>query len=232
MGNWNEKLQQLKKDMEPMGFWEKIGHLWYCYKLYIVVAVAIVTMLGGILVSALSYQTKDRLVSGMLVNVTIDQAGMNYMTSEYKEYLGAEKNQLVELESVYFGKLTEYSHQDDYSMMMALLARVDGQMLDYMILDKDGMEVGITYDVYLDLREFFTPEEIDQLAAEDRLIYAMMKGEEERWPIAVKITDVPFVKDNVNNEGDIYFGLSGREPNLEMCRNAWDYIHAWESKAE
>ena len=110
--------------MENMSFWEKVDHLWYCYKLYIIVIFVTVVMLGGLLVSTISYQTKDRL------------------------------------------------------------------------------------------------------------IYAMMKGEEERWPIAVKITDIPFVKDNVNNKGDIYFGLSGREPNLEMCRNVWEYIHAWEPQAE
>ncbi len=227
-----EKLQRLKKDMEPMSFWEKVGHLWYCYKVYLIVVVVAVVMIGSLLVSTISYQSKDRLVSGMLVNVYLDQAGMNYMTNEYEAYLNAEKGQVVELESIYFGALTEYSPEDDYSKVMALLARVDGKLLDYMILDKVGMETGITYDIFLDLREFFTQEEIDQLAEEDRLIYAMIQGEEERWPIAVKITDIPFVKDNVNNEGEIYFGIGGREPDLEKCRNAWEYLHAWESKAE
>ena len=225
-----EKLQKLKKDMEPMSFWEKIDHLWYCYKLYIIVVAAITVMLGGVLVSTISYQSKDRLVSGMLVNVSIDQLGMNYLTSEYKQYLNGAKNEVVELESIYFGKLTETSHEDDYSSMLALLARVDGKLLDYMLLDKDGMETGIAYDIFLDLREFFTEEEIQQLEAEDRLIFAMVKGEEERWPLAVKITDIPFVKDNVNNQGEIYFGLGGREPNLEVCRNVWEYLNAWESK--
>lgn len=230
MGNWKEKLEKLKKDMEPMSFWEKVDHLWYCYKLYIIVIFVTVVMLGGILVSTISYQTKDRLVSGMLVNVYIDQPGMNYLTGEYEEYLNAEKGQVVELETTYFGKLTENSNEDDYSRAMVLIARVEGAMLDYMILDKDGMETGVVYDVYMDLRELFTPEEIAQFDAEERLIYAMVKGEEERWPIAVEITDLDFVKDNVNNEGEIYFGVSGREPDLEMCRNVWDYLHAWKSE--
>ena len=229
-----EKLQRLKKDMEPMSFWEKIGHLWYCYKLYLLVVAVIVAMIGSIMGTTIAYQTKDRLVSGMLVNVYLDQQGMNYLTGEYEQYLGAKKGQEVELDSLYFGKLTEYSPEDDYSRVLVLTARVEGKLLDYMLLDKDGLETGITYDIFLDLREFFTQEELDKLAAEDRLIYAMMEDdeEEERWPLAVKITDIPFVKDNVNNEGEIYFGLGGREPDLEMCRNAWEYINAWESKTE
>lgn len=227
-----EKLQRLKKDMEPMSFWEKIGHLWYCYKIYFIVIFVIVAMLGSIMGTAISYQMKDRLVSGMLVNVYLDQRGMNYLTSEYEQYLGAKKGQEVELESVYFGKLTEYSPEDDYSKVLVLTARVEGKMLDYAILDRDGLDTAMRYDMFLDLREFFTQEELDKLAEEDRLFYAMVEGDEDRWPVAVKITDIPFVKDNVKNKGEIFFTLSGREPDLEMCRNAWDYIHAWKSKTE
>ena len=227
-----DKLQKLKKDMEPMSFWEKIDHLWYCYKLYIIVAAAITVMLGGVLVSFLSHRSQNTLISGMLVNVSIDQAGMNYLTGEYEAFLQAEKNEVAELESTYFSELSEYSPEDDYSKVLALMARVDGKLTDYMLLDKVGMETGIVYDLFFDLRDFLTEEEFKTLADADLLIYAMVKGEDERWPIAVKITNLPFVQDNVNNEGDIYFSLSGREPRLEMCRNVWEYIHAWESKAE
>ena len=85
-------------------------------------------------------------------------------------------------------------------------------------------------EVYLDLRDFFTEEELEQLAAQDRLIYAQQAGEEERWPIAVDISDIGFVTDNITSEGPIYFCLSGNTQRPEMCRDAWEYINSWKSQ--
>ena len=48
-----QKLQQLKKDMAPMSFAQKVDHLWYYYKTYIfvftVLAVAVIAILGSTL---------------------------------------------------------------------------------------------------------------------------------------------------------------------------------------
>ena len=98
-----------------------------------------------------------------------------------------------------------------------------------MILDKFALEYYIAHEVYMDLRDVFSEEELAALAAEDRVIYAQQAGQEERWPIAIKITEIDFVKDNVNSGGDIYFALSGSSPRLDMCYHAWQYLNAWQS---
>ena len=92
------------------------------------------------------------------------------------------------------------------------------------------MEFYIIQDVYMDLREFFTEEELAQLDAENRVIYAQQEGENDRWAVAVAITDIPFIQEYVAPaEGEeIYFALSGSTPRPEMCRNVWNYLHAWE----
>ena len=79
----------------------------------------------------------------------------------------------------------------------------------------------------MDLRDFFTPEELAQLEAEDRLIYIQEEGDLDRMPIAVKITNLDIVKDNVNTKGEIYLSFSGSTPRPEMCRHVWEYLHAW-----
>lgn len=228
------KLQRLRNDMKPMSFWQKLSHLWYCFHVYIIsigTGIAIFSIIFG---SMISYQSKEQLVNGILVNLYVEPEGRAYLSTDYEAYLNAEKDQVVGLEYINFGTLDDYATDDQYNQAYILIARVEGKMVDYMILDKEGMITYISYDVYCDLREFFTPEEIAGFEAEDRLIYAQPRnanGElEERYPIAVKITDIPFVKDNVKNEGDIYFALSGHDPNFEKCRNAWNYLHAWEGK--
>lgn len=219
---------KLKNDLKPMTFKEKCEHLWEYYKEWLVV-LFIVFMGINLLVTVISAQNKEVMVSGMMINIKIEQEGMNYLTRDYKEYLGGtSKNQVAELTYTSFGDPAdpEFGEDSTYASMI-LPARVSGAMLDYMILDKFAMEYYLLQDVYMDLRGFFTEEELAQLEAEKRLVYAQYEGEEIRWPIAVKITDLDFVKDNVNSEGDIYFALSGSTPRPEMCRNVWNYLHAW-----
>lgn len=221
---------RLKNDMKPMTFKQKVEHLWMYYKEYLWVA-GLVFVALALVVTIIGKQSKNTLVSGMMVNITIQQQGYNYLSTDYQEYLGGDKNNVVELDYTTFSDMTDStSGEDSYYASMILSARVSGGLLDYMILDKFAMEYYITQEVYMDLRDFFTEEELEQLAAEDRVIYAQQAGEEDRWPIAVKITNIPFCADNITSEGDVYFALSGNTQRPEMCRNAWEYINAWKSE--
>ena len=222
---------KLRDTLKPMTFKEKCEHLWEYYKEWLLV-VFLVCMGISLACTIIAGRTKEVLVSGMMINIQMEQEGKNYLTSEYREVLGAtSKNQVAEMDATGFGDpLDPEDGEESYYASMIMPARVTGAMLDYMLLDKFALEYYIAHDVYMDLREFFTQEELDQLAEEDRLIYSMQEGDIDRMPIAVKITEIDFVKDNINNTGDIYFALSGSTPRPEMCRHVWDYLHAWESK--
>lgn len=217
-------------DLKPMTWKKRLEYLWMYYKEYAYCA-GIVVVAISLLVTIIANQTKETIVSGMLVNTTMTQEGMNYLSQDYKAELAPDdKNKLVELEYTTFGDPTDLERgEESYYASMILTARVSGAMLDYIIMDKFAMEYYITQEVYLDLREFFTQEELAELAAQDKVIYAMQEGETERWPIAVVISDLDYVKDNVTSQGDTYFALSGNVRSLETCRNVWDRIHAWKS---
>lgn len=220
---------RLKNDMKPMTFKQKVEHLWMYYKEYLWVA-GLVFVALCLTVTILVNQTKNTLVSGMMVNITIRQEGYNYLSTDYQEQLGGGKSDVVELDYTTFSDMQNVSNgEDSYYSAMILTARVSGGLLDYMILDKFAMEYYITQEVYMDLRNFFTEAELEQLAAEDRVIYAQQEGMEDRWPIAVDISEIGFVTDNVTSEGPIYFCLSGNTQRPEMCRDAWEYINSWKS---
>ena len=227
-----KELRRLREEMKPMTFRQRVDHLWTYYKEYLWIAVFVgIFVCAGITV--INYQKYQPLVSGMIVNISISQEGYDYLSTDYMEKLqGNPKTQKVELDYTNFKSLEDpTSSEDNYNAMMITLARVEGRMLDYMLLDKFAMEYYIIQDVYLDLREFFTPEELEALG--DRVITARAEDEQEAWVVAVDITDLPFVQDNVrlgDEEDRVYFALSGSTQRLEMCRDAWNYIHAWESK--
>lgn len=221
------------KDIKPMTWKQRLEYLWMYYKEY--TFLAFMGLMAVVLaVTIVVNQAKNTLVSGMVINLSVDPMGMSYMKEEYQnEIAPGDKWNVVELDYTSFGDMEDLEFGDaSYYASQVLLARVSGQMLDYIIMDKFAMEYYITQEVYLDLREFFTEEELAQLEAEKKVIWAMQEGDTERWPIAIKITDIPFVKDNVKNEGDVYFALSGHIRDLDACRSAWERLNAWESKKD
>lgn len=224
---------KLINDMKPMTGRQRVEHLWMYYKEYLLclfIVISLISMIATVMI----HRSKETLVSGMMVNIAIDQEGYDYLSVDYLARLGGvEGKQVAELDYTKFGDPFDPADgQESYYASLILISRVSGAMLDYMILDKFAMEYYITQDVYMDLRDMFTAEELAQLEENHQLIYAQEEGSEDRQPIAVVITDTAFVKDNVQSEGDIYFALSGSSPRPEMCRDAWEYIHAWPGKAE
>lgn len=219
---------RLRNDMKPMTFKEKVEHLWMYYKEYLWVA-GLVFMALALVVTIITSRTKTTLVSGIMANITITQDGYNYLSSEYQEHLGGDKKHIVELDYTKFGDMLDAgSGEDSYYSAMVLTARVSGGLLDYMLLDKYAMEYYITQEVYMDLRQFFTAEELAALKAENRLIYAQQADETDAWVVAVDIAGTEFAKGNITSQGGVYFALSGNTQRPEMCRNAWEYINAWQ----
>ena len=217
--------------MEPMTTKQRIDHLWTYYKEYLWVAVLAVILIGA-MISSLINLSKNEVVTGILVNMTVEQEGMNYLSEGYAQKIGADPFwDKVKVEYTAFTSLTDQANSEqNYYAAMTVVAEVSAEKLDYMILDKVGMEFYISQGVYMDLREFFTEEEIAGFAAEDRLIYAQEEGSEDKWVVAVDISHIPFVTDNVTSEGPIYFALAGNTQKTEVCRDVWEHILAWEAK--
>lgn len=224
-------LKKLLADLKPMTFKQKCEHIWEYYKEWLFV-VFLVFMGISLVTTILSEQQKEVLVSGMMININIDQKGMDYLTDEYAQYLGAtSENQVADMDYTSFGDpLDPENGENSYYASMILPSRVTGAMLDYIIMDKFAMEYYLTQDLYMDLRDFFTEEELAQLDAEKRVIYVQEEGDFDRKPIAVKITQLPFIQTYVAPTEDIYFSLAGSSPRLEMCRNVWNYLHSWDPK--
>ena len=230
--NLKEHLAKEKERMKPMTGKERAEHLWMYYSEYLWIVGVVVILVGAMITSVFNLLTKETVVTGIMVNFTITQEGHNYLAEDYAEKIGAkEGRELVNLEYTVFDLMSDASaSEQSYYAAMTVVAEVSAQKLDYILLDKAGMEFYITQSVYMDLREFFTPEEIAQFAAEERLIYAQEEGSEDKWVVAVDITELPFVQDTITSEGPIYFALSGSAQHVEQCHGIWEHINAWPAK--
>ena len=228
---WHRGWVKLGEDLKPMTWKERIEHIFMYYKEVMLVILALIVALSAVITMSIN-SSKEVLVSGMIINLSLKQEGYNYMQSEYLEVLApGEKNKDVQLDATNFGDILDAENGEfNYNASMTFIARVSGQMLDYAIMDKFAMEYYITQDAFLDLREFFTEAELAEMDAAKKIIYVQVEETGKRWPVAVDISDIPFVKDNVTTEGPIYFVFSGNIRNIETYRNIWDRLHAWESE--
>lgn len=226
-----QEIIKLREEMKPMSWSQRIDHIWTYYKEYIGLLALVIFISTGLITSIVRAQ-REVLITGIMVNLTVDQEGYNYLSEDYAEYLEIKDKEKVRLEYTSFMDLATSSSEQDYYAAMTVIAEVSAKKLDYMILDEFSMGFYAGQEVYLDLSKVFTQEELDAFAEKDLLIYCMEEEEQVRWPAAIKITDLPYVKDNITAEDDVYFALSGSSEKYEQIRDMWEYINAWETTEE
>ena len=224
-----KELCKLRDEMKPMSWKQRIDHIWTYYKEYIFLFLMLTIILTGFITSWITGR-EESYVTGILVNLNVEQEGMNFLSRDYAEKLGLENTDLVEVEYTYFENPLINLEDNNYYAAMIVENEVGAQMLDYMIVDHMSMEFFTTREVYMDLRKFFSEEELVALAMEDRLIYVQEASEENYWPAAVKITNSGFVEDYVLNGGEAYFAVAGNTEKLEQVRGIWDYITYYKEK--
>lgn len=222
---WDFK--SLKKNMEGMTFKEKADHIWTYYK-----EVFLVLLLVGVILYAaiwtLIAPKKEPVFHGILCNVSMKQQCYVYITEDFCESVGFEDLDDLGMNSLAFTRpLLVSDVGDSYEQSMALISMVNAHTVDYMLLDKYAMEFYISHEIYMDLRDFFSEEELE--IWKDQLIYAMPEdGSQEAYPIAINVTELPFIKEAAGTEA--YLAFAANTGRKEYCRSLWEFILAWDQK--
>lgn len=252
---FGKEIISLRDEMKPMTWKQRVDHIWTYYKEYIGLVALLLFVTVGLISSMITGQERrNSLVTGIMVNIVVDQEAKNYLTLDYAKHMGVAETK-VKLENTDFSDLTTDLSEENYNASMIIVNEVSAKMLDYMIMDKLAMEFYTAQEVYLDLREFFTLEELQQFAANDQLVFCLEEDTaagltqealyelqmraltpegaeiDGCWPAAVKITDMEYIKENVLNEGDIYFAMAGSSQKFEEVRSIWEFMKAWKKAA-
>ena len=215
-------------NMKGLSLREKIESTFYLYKLELgVIAVAIFIVIT--IVSSVINVNTNLLLSGDVMNVSMSDEGMQYMTDSYFESLGVRRflNKIQVVESVYSSSDNE-DYEYNYTVSSQVVAMVSAEMLDFQIINMRALEMFLGEDMYLDLREFFTAEELAQY--EGKIIYLEYESTKEMVPVALDIRDMPFIQDNVLGDDPVFFAIIKTTPRKAGLRNFWEYLWAWEKK--
>lgn len=222
---FREMMVQLKVDLKTMTFKEKVEHIWTNFKEWILIFAGVFVLLVAYIVTLLTNQ--QPVLSGYLLNVELSEAGHSYITEDYFSSIGGTKKQNVQmLSGAYVENATGQTVETNYAVMTQLAGVISAEAMDFLLSDKYGMELGISMEVYMDLSNFLTDEELTQW--KDKLIYAKAEGTDYAYPVAIDISETAFAKEHIKTKAPVYIGFIENTPHKENCRSFWEFLLNYE----
>lgn len=228
-----QRVKKLKVDLKPMTFRQKVDHIWTYFKEVILITVVSLIVLIGVGINVFTPK-KDLLMGGMCACTYLTEEGVNYLTDAYFQQLqGDPKKQEVQM---YFRSFGDFSTStQDYDAFQSIIAMMSTEMVDYLLIDDDRLEPFVGYEALMDLREVFTAEELEQFG--DKVRYAQAADEDgnptgEKIPVAVDVTDIPFIQASRQYEQNIFLSFAANAPNKDSLRHFWQYLLDWEANTK
>ncbi len=222
---------KLKETLAPLSWADRIQYIWSYYKETILIVAALLVV-GSAIISGMISNRKEIVIAGIAGNVELTDEGVSYVTDEYFKQVGGNKrSQRIHLHSMrlYGPQNVEYMEMNYYNMTKALSLMTDREA-DYLLVDKVALESFMAQDALLDLQAVFSEDELAALG--DRLIKIKKVDEEgnlvaEEYPVAINISDLPFVQECTTATGDVFFSIASNSTNLEQVKKFWDYLNDW-----
>lgn len=171
------------------------------------------------------------LLMGAGLNAELTEEGAAWLREELTEKLQGPEG----YDAAYqVAQMTPFSDQEklneNYYLLENILDLCRKGSLDYFVMDQVAMENLIPQQLFLDLREFFTEEELTQW--HDSFIWALgvEEGQEAdmdaRVPIALRLDGIPFFRECAPDQ-ELFFSISAQSARLTQVRSLWDHILSW-----
>lgn len=222
-----------KEALAPMTWRERFDYLWTYYKTAVIITFIFVFLIGYMFFGMLT--GKEILLGGIHANVELTDTGRSHITDAFFQLReGNAKEEEISLLDVALTELKDDEYFEmNYYYLQAVLTRVGAQQVDYILADKVAMQIFMTQDIYMDLRELFTEAQLAEM--EERLIYFQPvdqdeKPTEDRYPVAVDVSGLPFFEEFCDSKEPIYFSVAVNAPNTDAVKAFWDYLNAWKAE--
>jgi hypothetical protein len=215
-----------KEVLKDMSWQERIDYIWSYFGVYIIIGTVCLAVLISILATVLRPQ-KEVLLSGVSVNVTLTEEGERYLSDKLFAPMGGTdaEQQMVEFTPRFLGSKEDY---EGYSaQVMGMVALVAAQSLDYAILDKEALEQFAGGQMFDDVRNLLTAE---QIAALEGKLITMEYEEVGAIPVAIDISGLPFIKECAPGEKAAYIVFPGNTPRTEKLVAFFDHLLSWQGE--
>lgn len=224
INNIKNGYKKFKHDTADMNFHDKMEHFWEYYgKMALFVAVCLAVVLTIVITGVINVNT-EVIVSGATVNVDLSLEGADYVSEGFYQTHKTEGRQRVDYSNVYmYAEGTTDNIEHTYDTIQGVVAQVGAKELDYLIMDEIGFGFLVGHEIFMDLNEFFTQEEL--AAFGDKIIYAQEENSEKQVPLAINISDCEFLKENAQIKNQtVYFSPIVNTTRKDTCKEFLNYI--------
>ena len=217
-----EYFAQLKIDLKPMTFTEKVDHIWSYNKELILITAGMLVLVIGLLVAFI--QKPDVVFCGYLINAEVNDEGRAYLSSGYGNVIGVTGKQEAQLLTGFFNTNITSAGEANESTWAQMSALCQERELDYVMADEATIKALTLTEMTMDLSTFFTEEEF--AALQDKILYVELE-DGTKIPCAVKINDTKFYKDCISYYKDLYICFICNTRNVDRCHEFWEYLNNW-----
>ena len=219
-------LQRLKNDMKDMTFKEKVAHLWEYYKWFAIVGVLLIIATVSVIVSVIQ-NSRELVYGGAIVNLSVTEEGKTYLKEGWFEALeGDSKKQKIALDDIYIPDMENATFMESASANVSkITAMISAGYIDYVLADAYAIH-------YLGSAGSFQPLDIvlsqEQLAQfEGKLV--TYEDEEQTYLVAIDISEIPFVKENIQSADKVYIAFPGNTGRTERNVAFLEYLLSWKN---
>ena len=159
--------------------------------------------------------------------MSVTEDGASYMKDEWFQKLGGrETKQRVNLENHYLMNL-DTTHDTSYALSnaMKLGAMISAKEVDYVIMDAYSLSYYSSNDSFQSLEVLFTPEFLAQFKG--KIVTYISDDDNIEYPVAIDISDLPFVKKNIASNDKVYIAFPGNTGRNARNVEFMEYLMNW-----
>ncbi len=217
--------RKLREDLSRMTFRQKLDHLWTYYKSVLLVALLVIVLLS-LIFNFIIFRSTDLIIAGVSVNIPLSDTAVSYIEDGYYERHAKGGLEKVLYADMRLGDFLNETFQDDIYAVTTLTGMAQSKQLDFMIMNEAAFTFIVKEQVFLDLRELFSDEELTAMGA--NVIYAQNEEQTEPIPLVLNIADSAFAQNNTQEKEKVYLGFTANSPRIDRCRDFYEYLLAWQ----
>lgn len=216
--------QRFRRNMEGLTFEQKLDHIityyWGTVLLMILIPVSLV-----ILLCSAFREEPEFAFAGDFSNVILSEEGKNYLCQQWIARMDVDPESVsVTAEQTLTDGLESIQEADGGLQVVAAVA---ADSLDYIVCDETALRYYAAQQAYLPLDDVLQEHVLSQWS--DRIYYYTEPEFGATFPVALDVTDLPFVQTCVKGEGRIYFCFANKNnPNLQRLQLFLTHLSAWD----
>ena len=233
------ELQAHRDAFRAMSVGEKAEYIFDYYKLPLVIALVVIVFTVTVIYRTVTH--KNEVLYTAYANAVIEEPANETLTDGYLEYSGIDtrRNQVYCYQGLYLtGDPNLVNHQYAYASRLKILAAIEAQELDVVIMDRQAYDLLSNSGMLLDLAPILQGQDATSSLLREHLVSNDVILEDNRIEVDLSEADeyVAVTREDANAidisssgifdgfTGEVYVGIIANTPRLETSLDFIAYV--------